>query len=220
MVPASAVTVLQATDIQARRAGDNNDPHVRYSPLLTSEKRAELCPKVRSGFHFVILFFVCAIIQAMKNRISHSLEETQQIAEEWLVDISNTYQDSDEALVVGLSGHLGAGKTAFVKCIAKALGVNEAVTSPTFVIMKIYDIDPNDILLKEASFPWKHLVHIDAYRLEQPEELEALRFEDIVADKNDLVLIEWPENVGLKDFKPNAHISFQIEGDSHGIQFK
>lgn len=129
----------------------------------------------------------------MKTRISHSLEETQDIAKEWLADISIKNENLDKATIVGLSGHLGAGKTAFVKLIAKVLGINENVTSPTFVIMKTYNIDP-----KMGYTNWKKLIHIDAYRLEKPEDLEALNFEELILYKDNLIMIEWPENVGLK----------------------
>ena len=141
----------------------------------------------------------------MKTYTLSSLEDTQVRAKQWLADISATYAQSDEALVVGLSGHLGAGKTAFSKIIAELLGVTDTVTSPTFVLMKLYDIDPT------LNYPWKRLVHIDAYRLERREELEALNFEQLVADVNNLILIEWPENVGLKEFAPQAHISLSVD---------
>ena len=141
----------------------------------------------------------------MKTYTLSSLEDTQVRAKEWLIDISSTYAHVDEALVVGLSGHLGAGKTAFSKIIASLLGVTDTVTSPTFVLMKLYDIDPT------LNYPWKRLVHIDAYRLERREELEALNFEQLVADVNNLILIEWPENVGLKEFAPQAHISLSVD---------
>jgi len=144
----------------------------------------------------------------MKTFESKSLEDTKKVAAEWLADISNMYANSGEALVTGLSGHLGAGKTAFVKAIANIMGVKEEVTSPTFVIMKIY----------ETKHPvWPRLVHIDAYRLERREELEALRFEEVVADKNNLVLIEWPENVGMDDFKAGAYLKFEIVEGAHSI---
>ena len=154
----------------------------------------------------------------MKSLVSHSLEETEQIAKDWLVSISNTYGNNidsgavSEALVVGLSGHLGAGKTAFTKCVAKLLGVTETVTSPTFVIMKIYELQV-EAQKDLANFPWKRLVHIDAYRLERREELEVLEWEKLVADKNNLILIEWPENVGLNEFESLAHLTFDsIDG--------
>jgi tRNA threonylcarbamoyladenosine biosynthesis protein TsaE len=162
----------------------------------------------------------------MKTFTSHSIEETEKIAADWLTDLSKRCIDSNsnEALVVGLSGHLGAGKTAFVKAIAKALGIEEDVTSPTFVIMKLYGIGSNGgndpIRSKQVEPVWKRLVHIDAYRLERPEELEALGFEALVADKGNLIMIEWPENVELNDFVEEASFDFQIEGGGHRISLR
>lgn len=125
----------------------------------------------------------------MSRHISHSLEETAQIAHEFVQVQARPRQNNNKATVVGLSGHLGTGKTAFTKCVAKELGVTEDVTSPTFVIMKIYSVDST------KDFPWKKLVHIDAYRLERAQELEAIDFEKYAADPGNLILIEWPENV-------------------------
>ncbi len=152
----------------------------------------------------------------MKKLISNSLEETQKIAANWLSDLINRYAASpiDEAVVVGLSGHLGAGKTAFVKMIAKELGIKDDITSPTFVIMKIYEIGNVASLSTAASnsnLPWKRLIHIDAYRLEQPEELEALCFEDVISDKNNLVLVEWPEQVSLDKFGEKERLTFEMK---------
>jgi tRNA threonylcarbamoyladenosine biosynthesis protein TsaE len=115
--------------------------------------------------------------------ISNSIEETQKIADDFIKNIS---PKTDFAFVVGLSGNLGAGKTAFTKCIAKSLGVEEAVTSPTFVIEKIYE-------LQNQKF--SHLIHIDAYRLESGEELQNLGWQRIISDPKNLILIEWPEKV-------------------------
>jgi len=143
----------------------------------------------------------------MKTFVSNSLEETAQIASNWLVELSSTYTGSDEATVVGLSGHLGAGKTAFVKEAAKILGIEEDVTSPTFVIMKVYETRDSRMEIRE----WKHLIHIDAYRLERREELEALDFESLVADSNNLILIEWPENVAMNDFKELCSLKLDIQ---------
>jgi tRNA threonylcarbamoyladenosine biosynthesis protein TsaE len=147
----------------------------------------------------------------MKSFGSHSIEDTRKIAVDWLAEISDKYADSNEALVVGLSGHLGAGKTAFVKLAAKGLGVAEEVTSPTFVIMKIYET-------KDKR--WTRLIHIDAYRLEKRKEFEAIGFEDVAADKNNLVMIEWPENVGLKEFDGSARIRFEIKDGAYSITIK
>jgi tRNA threonylcarbamoyladenosine biosynthesis protein TsaE len=169
----------------------------------------------------LLLGLLFITIDLMKEFTSHSVTETESIAAQWLEDISNKYADKDGALVVGLSGHLGAGKTAFVKAVAKALGVTDIVTSPTFVLMKIYGIGPNGgndpIDNTEARFPWSRLVHIDAYRLERPGELEALDWEDLITNKNNLVMIEWPENVGLEKFGYDVLLRFEIRGFNHQI---
>jgi tRNA threonylcarbamoyladenosine biosynthesis protein TsaE len=129
--------------------------------------------------------------------VSHSLDDTQKISSDWLDSLT---PKENEATVVGLSGHLGAGKTAFTQAVAKKLGVKEFVTSPTFVIMKIYDID-------DSRF--HRLVHIDAYRLENGDQLNVLDFEKIVSDPHNLVMIEWPENV--KDGLPEGMKTIRFE---------
>ncbi|MDE2172932.1 MAG: tRNA (adenosine(37)-N6)-threonylcarbamoyltransferase complex ATPase subunit type 1 TsaE, partial [Patescibacteria group bacterium] len=80
--------------------------------------------------------------------------------------------------------------------------------SPTFVLMKIYET-------ADKIFP--RLVHIDAYRLERPEELEALKFENLMADPNNLIMVEWPENVELKRFMPQENLHFEIKDGTHTI---
>ena len=149
----------------------------------------------------------------MKTFKSQSLDETLTIASKWLINISNIYNETDEALIVGLSGHLGAGKTAFVKCIAKELGIQDDITSPTFVLMKMYDVATS------TKWPWRRLVHIDAYRLERREDLIALNWEQLVANKYNLILIEWPEQVGLNEFEKSAHIQFEIKDGAYTIVF-
>jgi tRNA threonylcarbamoyl adenosine modification protein YjeE len=135
----------------------------------------------------------------MNKKTSRSLEETAHIARDWLASLekekvrekikegNGTVSDpGDGATVIGLSGNLGSGKTAFVQAVAAELGITEHVTSPTYVIEKIYKT-------KNDKFP--RLIHIDAYRLESARELEVLNFEELVEDSDNLILIEWPENV-------------------------
>ncbi|MSU45131.1 MAG: tRNA (adenosine(37)-N6)-threonylcarbamoyltransferase complex ATPase subunit type 1 TsaE [Candidatus Zambryskibacteria bacterium] len=126
---------------------------------------------------------------------SSSLEDTQKIADGFVVNLS---PKNDSAVVVGLYGNLGAGKTAFTKCVASSLGVPDSITSPTFVIEKIY-------VLKNQKFT--HLIHIDAYRLEKAEELLHLGWKEIISDPKNLILIEWPENVA--DIMPE-HIKISL----------
>ncbi len=115
--------------------------------------------------------------------ISNSLEETKKIARDFVLSL---LPKSDCATVVGLYGNLGAGKTTLTQFLAKAVGVEETVTSPTFVIEKIYEL---------SGQKFKFLIHIDAYRIEKPQELVSLGWNEIISKPENLILIEWPENV-------------------------
>lgn len=88
--------------------------------------------------------------------------------------------------VLALSGDLGVGKTTFTQLLLKRLGVIEKVTSPTFVILKKYDIDFGK---------YKKVWHMDCYRLDNTKELEVLGFKEIVNDSKALVIIEWAEKI-------------------------
>lgn len=107
---------------------------------------------------------------------------------------------TEGATFVTLSGELGAGKTAFSKAVAKVLGVEEAVTSPTFVLEKIYDLG--------AESAFKKLVHIDAYRLESGSDLAPLGLEELLKEPKNLILLEWPEKVADALPEPTVKISF------------
>lgn len=114
--------------------------------------------------------------------VSKSLEETREIAEEFV----RSLEIGEKARVVALAGDLGSGKTAFCQAIGSTLGVLETMQSPTFVIEKVYPIDYHG---------FKHLIHIDAYRLEHFKELLHLGWDKIISEKENLILIEWPERV-------------------------
>jgi tRNA threonylcarbamoyladenosine biosynthesis protein TsaE len=114
--------------------------------------------------------------------LSNSLETTAKKAEEFVA----TLAPNSKATVVGLYGDLGSGKTTFTQAVAKILGVTGTVTSPTFIIEKIYH-------LSQKNF--KHLIHIDAYRLEKSEELTKLGWQEIIDNPENLIFIEWPERV-------------------------
>ena len=111
------------------------------------------------------------------------------------------------ATLVTLSGELGAGKTAFTKAVARALGVEEVVNSPTFVLEKIYK-------LGHPMYKFKRLVHIDAYRLESGSDLAPLGFDEIMKDAGNLILIEWPEKVQDALPAPAVKISFITNPDN------
>ena len=102
-------------------------------------------------------------------------------------DILAWHKDSAQpTLVIALKGDLGAGKTTFTQTLGKHLGVEEAITSPTFTIMKQYELSDDR---------FDSLVHIDAYRIESEDETKPLRLEEIFIQPSTVVCVEWPEQI-------------------------
>ncbi|MBU0648772.1 tRNA (adenosine(37)-N6)-threonylcarbamoyltransferase complex ATPase subunit type 1 TsaE [Patescibacteria group bacterium] len=96
--------------------------------------------------------------------------------------------------VLALQGELGAGKTTFVKGLARALGVREVVHSPTFILVKPYRIRNQKII--------KTLIHVDAYRVAGGEDLIFVGLDEFFQDKDTVMAIEWAEKV--KKILPRA----------------
>lgn len=88
--------------------------------------------------------------------------------------------------ILSFTGDLGAGKTTFVQYLATALGVEEAVNSPTFVLQKIYPTSHDRFTV---------LVHIDLYRLQTSAEAAILQLEQWATDPQVLLCVEWPDRV-------------------------
>ena len=108
----------------------------------------------------------------MATFISKSREETYAFAQEY----AKTLRGGD---VVLLDGDMGAGKTVFAKGVAKGLGIEEEVTSPTYAYMNDYD---------------GRLFHYDCYRIETPEQAERLGLADYF-DMGGICLVEWAQNI-------------------------
>lgn len=106
--------------------------------------------------------------------LSKSPEQTARIANKLAVTLPNN-------ALLALQGDLGAGKTTFVKALAKAWGIEQTVKSPTFNLVSMY----------EGS---RQLVHVDAYRLQSPEAIEGLMLDEFLKEPYCLV-IEWPERI-------------------------
>lgn len=96
--------------------------------------------------------------------------------------------------VVWLSGDLGTGKTAFVQALAAAAAADQA-RSPTFA------------LVHEYQCPAGLLVHVDCYRLREPDEARDIDFPGLLRDAR-LLVIEWPERAGAHAPSPDAHFHF------------
>ena len=100
------------------------------------------------------------------------------------------------SLIVTISGELGAGKTTLVQAICDGYGVADEVTSPTYA------------LVHEYSAPRSTVYHLDLYRLERVDQLDALAWDEIMHDAA-LVLIEWPERAGAR-LRP-GHVSLLLQ---------
>ena len=148
-------------------------------------------------------------VYIMQEVVTHSPEETQKCAERIVQALAQIKGTRGTGTIVALQGNLGAGKTVFVKGVAQALGIKETVTSPTFVIEKKY------ILSDQAS--WKNLIHIDAYRLESEEELDTVDWNYIATDPSNLIMLEWPEQVGRGVPDRAVWIEFEVVDDSTRI---
>ncbi|MBI5126302.1 MAG: tRNA (adenosine(37)-N6)-threonylcarbamoyltransferase complex ATPase subunit type 1 TsaE [Candidatus Taylorbacteria bacterium] len=143
--------------------------------------------------------------------ISHTVAETESLASFFISKLV-ARPPTAVATVLGLNGDLGSGKTAFTKGIAQALHVQELVTSPTFVIEKIYQLD---------NSRFANLIHIDAYRLDKGEDLVRLGWDAIIKDPKNLIIVEWPQNV--KDIMPANTIDIVftfVDPATRGIEIK
>ncbi|HTY39726.1 MAG TPA: tRNA (adenosine(37)-N6)-threonylcarbamoyltransferase complex ATPase subunit type 1 TsaE [Candidatus Paceibacterota bacterium] len=90
------------------------------------------------------------------------------------------------AVVVGLIGDLGSGKTTFVQGFFRGVGARGRAVSPTFIIMRRATISRGD---------FRNLYHLDAYRLDASSEIEPLGLKTILAEPTNIVLVEWAERL-------------------------
>ena len=127
----------------------------------------------------------------MSEFISTSREQTQTFAEQF----AKTLKSGD---IVLLDGEMGAGKTVFAKGVAKGLGVEEEVTSPTYAYMNDYD---------------GVLFHYDCYRIESVEQAERLGLADYF-DMGGICLIEWSQNIAPLLPKGCKRVRIQKRGEN------
>ena len=99
-------------------------------------------------------------------------------------------------LLITLSGDLGAGKTALVRAMLRALGYTGKVKSPTYTLVEIYVISS------------LYLYHFDFYRFNDPDEWHEAGFRDYF-NENTVCLVEWPEKAG--DLLPRADIGITLD---------
>jgi tRNA threonylcarbamoyladenosine biosynthesis protein TsaE len=130
----------------------------------------------------------------VKQHLSQSVADTETIAAE----LARSLRGGE---CVALHGELGAGKTQFVRGMVRGLGGNpRAVSSPTFVLLNVYD-DPASRLT---------LFHLDAYRVHGPGDFESIGFAELLEQARAIVVVEWAERV--RDLLPGDRtIDVRIE---------
>ena len=124
---------------------------------------------------------------------ANNLEETRAVG----LKLAERLKAGD---IVLLYGDLGAGKTALVQAVAKGLGIEAEVTSPTYTLMHLYE---------HGRIP---LCHCDFYRLEVPEQVQAMGFDDFAYSGTYITMVEWPERMG--DAVPANCLEIRIEKSS------
>lgn len=98
--------------------------------------------------------------------------------------------------VVLLHGDLGAGKTTLTKGVARAMGVQDTVSSPSFA------------LVNEYALPGYRLFHLDLYRLNDPADLESIGFAELTSAEDGIAIVEWPERAGA--MLPTSYLLVEI----------
>lgn len=136
--------------------------------------------------------------QLKKGIVTQSAEETEALARAFAETVP-------EGAVLAFHGDLGAGKTTFIRGLARAWAINEPVTSPTFNLYTLYQ-------------GTRQLIHLDAYRLESGADLDTLMIEDFMNPPWCLA-IEWPERVAdnLPDDAWHLHLGIN-QSQAHTIR--
>lgn len=146
------------------------------------------------------------------NRTLHtkSAKETQSIGKDIAQSLVNQINRglTPLPLVYCLSGDLGSGKTTFVQGFARGLGITTRLLSPTFIIVRRYEIPETSL--------WFY--HLDLYRIEHEKELETLGIREILQNPHAIVVIEWAEKTGGYLPHNRIDIKFSVHSDgSHSI---
>lgn len=141
------------------------------------------------------------------NYKSVKLEDLNKIAVEIVNSILiSKNKDSKDGFVIYLEGNMGAGKTTLAQNIGKVLGVTDHIQSPTFTLMREYDLH---------NSKYKKLIHIDAYRFEDKKEGQVLRLNENKI--GNIFLIEWPNNMQAPDADMIINIE-KVDADTRNIK--
>lgn len=120
--------------------------------------------------------------------ITNSFEETQKLGSDFALKIDSVSAPIESGSVLALYGDLGSGKTTFVQGLTQGLGIKKRVISPTFIILRSYDI-------KNTNKKSKMFYHADLYRIYDEKDIEEIGLKEIMNDAQNIIAIEWPEKI-------------------------
>lgn len=150
-----------------------------------------------------------------------SANETVMLGEKIMLESKKMMRD--DAVIFLLRGDLGAGKTHFTKGVARALGIDRTIKSPTYTYVEEYRIQSSEVRRQKPEEKNK-MFHVDAWKVENKEDLEAFGFESWIKAGN-VIVVEWPEileNLGV-DFSKYANVIevefVYLENDNRKILF-
>ncbi|MCL4200684.1 tRNA (adenosine(37)-N6)-threonylcarbamoyltransferase complex ATPase subunit type 1 TsaE [Patescibacteria group bacterium] len=135
--------------------------------------------------------------------ITKSAEETKKFGEKF----GHSFlagEDAKRPRVICLWGELGSGKTTFVQGVAKGFGITTRLLSPTFIIVRHYQIPDST----------RSIYHLDLYRINHEEDAAAVGFPDMIADPHAIVIVEWPERLGR--LLPDNRVDIRCETHDNG----
>jgi len=151
-------------------------------------------------------------MQVDKKYITTSSKQTQKLGEKLAKEILKL-PPQNGAIVLGLYGNLGGGKTTFLQGFSKGLGIKDKVLSPTFVILKHFKITKKTTTAQGApqlsTTNFTDFYHIDCYRLKDSKDILELDFKKIMAGPKNIIAIEWPEKI--KEVLPDDMIKINFE---------
>lgn len=123
------------------------------------------------------------------THITNSFEETKSLGRKIAKDLK-------KGDFLAFYGDLGSGKTTFTQGLAEGLGIKRRITSPTFIIVRKYN-------LLESNF-----YHIDLYRTQTKEDILGLGIDSLIKDKENIIALEWAEKIS--DFLPEKRIEINF----------
>lgn len=145
--------------------------------------------------------------------ITKNAEETKDLGRKIATDIVN-FASGEGAVVIALIGDLGAGKTTFTQGFAEGLGIKKRLVSPTFIIVRRYELDGEN---------FTNFYHSDVYRFDGNEkrEMANLGMDDLMSDPENIVLIEWADKVKEHLPKQTKFIYFKnMDEDTRKVTYE